>query len=355
MNPADLLLIVMLGALTLYALLAGADFGAGVWEISTVLTRNERERQLAYKAIGPVWEANHVWLIFVLVILLNGFPVAFAILAQELWMPLLLALTGIVFRGASYIFRSYGDNPPHARRFWEALFALASTASPLFLGAAAGAIASGRLASLSLAEADERLFGWFSPLAAYTGVYSVGMCAYLAAVYLTREAEFAGDQDLRATWRWRALVTGLWLGLLSAGGLVLAIWESPMLARGFRDRAWPLVVISLLSGTVSLAAIARQRTGWAVMAAAGAVTSVLWGWGIAQYPFLVPPDVSAHLTQAPDNVLWLMLAVIALGTVLLLPALVYLMVLFKTQQRSEHPPVDFTGGTAAPRDAAEPS
>ena len=152
MGPDDLLLIVMLSALTVYALLGGADFGAGVWEFITVLRASDKERQHIYKAIGPVWEANHVWLIFVLVILMNGFPLAFAALSRALWLPLLMALCGIVFRGASFAFRSYGQESYRERKLWEAVFAIASTATPLFLGASAGAVASGKLARGRLSE-----------------------------------------------------------------------------------------------------------------------------------------------------------------------------------------------------------
>lgn len=331
MSPDDLLLIVMLCALTLYAVLAGADFGAGIWEIATVFRRNDRARQHVYKAIGPVWEANHVWVIFVLVILLNGFPAAFAALGRTLWAPLLLALCGIVFRGASYIFRSYGQGPERDKTLWETLFAVASTASPLFLGFAAGAIASGRLTGAQ-AE-DPALLGWTGLLPLYTAVYSVGLCAFLAAVYLTREADLIHDEDLGEVWRWRAIVTGLWLGLLSLGGLILVAVEVPGLTHGFRTRAWPLVVLSVASGTGSLLALARRKSGRAVVLAASAVAAVLWGWGVAQYPAIIPPAITGSSARAPDNVLWLMVAVIGLGAMVLLPALAYLMILFKSEQR----------------------
>ena len=197
MGPDDLLLIVLLTALTLYAILGGADFGAGVWEFTTALQSSEKERQHIYKAIGPVWEANHVWLIFVLVILMNGFPVAFAALSRALWLPLLLALCGIVFRGAGYAFRSYTRGPQRERTMWEAVFAIASTATPLFLGASAGAIASGKLAITVSGEYEANyLTGWMSSLTVFTGFYSTGMCAYLSAVYLTREAHQANDDEL---------------------------------------------------------------------------------------------------------------------------------------------------------------
>ena len=334
MGPDDLLLIVMLSALTLYAVLGGADFGAGVWEFTTALQATDRERQHIYKAIGPVWEANHVWLIFVLVILMNGFPAAFAALGAALWLPLLLALCGIIFRGAAFIFRSYGHGPRSERRLWEATFAIASTGTPLFLGAAAGAVASGKLnIPTETTSASGFVVGWISPMTVFTGFYTVGMCAYLSAVFLTREARVIGDEHLTTIWRQRARSTGLWMGLLSFGGLVMVAIEAPLLTEGFRSRGWPLVIVSLVFGIGSLIEVWRLNCTRAVVASVGAVTSVIWGWGISQYPAIIPPLITASQAKAPDNVLWMMLAVIAAGTVFLLPALGYLFVLFKSQKQ----------------------
>lgn len=335
MGPEDVLLIVMLTALTLYAILGGADFGAGVWEFTTALQSTDHERQHIYKAIGPVWEANHVWLIFILVILMNGFPVAFAALSRALWLPLLLALCGIIFRGSAYIFRSYGQGPIRERMLWEATFAIASTATPLFLGAAAGAIASGKLnVPTENTSATDFVAGWISPLTVFTGFYSVAMCAYLSAVFLTREAQQAGDEKLTTIWRQRALSTGLWTGLLSLGGLAMVAVESPALTAGFVSRGWPLIIVSLVCGIGSLVEIWRLNCTRANLAAAGAVAAVIWGWGISQYPAIIPPGISAFSAKAPDNVLWAMLAVILTGGVFLLPALGYLFVLFKRQQNA---------------------
>jgi len=329
------LLIVMLCALTLYAILGGADFGAGVWEFTTALQATDRERQHIYKAIGAVWEANHVWLIFVLVILMNGFPAAFALLGRDLWLPLLLTVCGVVFRGAAYVFRSYGRGQERERILWEAIFAVASTATPLFLGAAAGAVASGHLRVTTNATADARLFGWISGLSVFTGFYSVGMCAYLSAVFLTREAYQVKDQELTATWRQRALSTGLWMGVFSFGGLVMVAIEAPSLASGFLARGWPLVVVSLVCGIGSLIEVWRLNCTRAVIAASGAVASVIWGWGISQYPMLIPPSLTARAAKSPDNVLWMMLVVISTGAVFLLPALGYLFVIFKKQRSQQ--------------------
>ncbi|QDS97435.1 cytochrome d ubiquinol oxidase subunit II [Adhaeretor mobilis] len=334
MGPDDLLLLVMLVALTLYALLGGADFGAGVWEFTTALQSTDKQRQHIYKAIGPVWEANHVWLIFVLVILMNGFPVAFAALSRALWLPLLLALCGIVFRGAGYAFRSYSRGTGRELAMWESVFAIASTATPLFLGASVGAVASGQLAIAADGQYEaSHLTGWMSSFAVFTGFYAVGMCAYLAAVYLAREAAVAKEDDLTQLWRQRSLSTGLWMGLLSIGGLAMVSIEAPTLAAGFAHRGWPLVVVSLACGIGSLIEVWRNNFLRAVIASSGAVAAVLWGWAVSQYPLIVPPTITSGVSKAPDNILWTMLVVITVGAVFLLPSLSYLFVLFKSNRQ----------------------
>jgi cytochrome d ubiquinol oxidase subunit II len=333
MAPVDLLLIVMLIGLTLYAVLGGADFGVGVWECITALQSSEMERRHMYKAIGPVWEANHVWLIFVLLILLNGFPIAFAALSRALWLPLLLALCGIVFRGAGYVFWTYGRDSGAAHTAWEGIFAVASTTTPLFLGASAGSIASGKLAITESGQyLGDYMMGWISPLAVFSSFYLVAMCAYLSAVYLAREARQIGDDDLLEIWRQRSLSTGLLLGLLSFAGLFIVWLDAPPLAAGFVRRGWPFVIASVACGIGSLIEVWRSNNTRAAIASAGAVTTVIWGWGVSQYPLIIPPSISSADTKAPDNVLWMMLVVIALGVMLLLPALGYLLVLFKSSR-----------------------
>lgn len=332
MNPADLLLIVLLMALILYGILGGADFGAGVWELFSISRRTEKQRQHIYKAIGPVWEANHVWLIFIIVILMNGFPIAFSALSRALWLPLLIALTGIVFRGASYVFAYYGRGSAGIQSLWEMMFAIASTLTPLFLGFCAGSIAAGNLSISETGEFDGSfLSGWISPLSIFTGVYTVAMCSYLTAVFLTREAHQTDEFDLAAIWKRRSLTVGLLMGVLSIIGLVFVAIDAPDLQAGFIRRGWPLVVISILCGTSSLILLTKQRYSLAVVASSGAAAAVIAGWGVSQYPVIVPPNLRADVAQAPDNILWVMVGVIAVGSILMLPALGYLFVLFKHQ------------------------
>lgn len=333
MGPDLIVLLTILVALILYAVLAGADFGAGIWELDGTLHASKKERELIFRAITPVWEANHVWLIFVLVGLLNGFPAAFAALCRALWLPLLLALVGIIFRGAAFAFRSYSSRGEDQHAVWEWVFALSSAAAPFFLGASVGSIASGRLAVSPRGEfAGSFLTGWLSPLAIYAAFFSVGMCAYLAAVYLTRETQMAGDAHLAARWRQRALSTGTVMGVLAVAGLVVIAVEAPRLWDGFRERAWPFIVFSVGAGASSLAALWWRHRFLAVLGAAGAVGTVLIGWGVAQFPLIVPPTITVADARSPDPVLWAMVAGIAGGAILVVPSLVYLLVLFKSQR-----------------------
>lgn len=335
---SELLLGVIAFALTLYGLTGGADFGGGVWEFNTAMTASDKERALIYRAIGPVWEANHVWIIFALVGLFTGFPVAFAGICRALWIPLLLALLGIVFRGVGFVFRSYATGDARAQQVWGTVFALASTAAPFFLGAAAGALASGQLPL----DAEGRFTGnpttgWLNPTSIYAGFFAVGVCAYLASVYLVREAAWIEDPELCALWRARALATGAWMGVLAAAGLAICATDSPVLWAGLRARATLVIGASLVYGFTSLHALWTRRHDRAVIGAIGAVTTVIWGCALAMYPCVVPPNLTIQATAAPANVMRAVLYSIGGGMLVLIPSLILLFALFKGKKPQETP------------------
>lgn len=334
MEPEYLVLGIMFLALGFYAVLGGADFGAGVWEFTTCLDDDEEDRELIADAIGPVWEANHVWLIFVLIILFNGFPTAFAAVSRALWVPLLLALAGIVFRGAGFVVRAYAEGAEWLRNLAGAAFAFGSTLTPFFLGAAIGAVSSGKLPIDSDGGYHgNQLQDWITPLSLYAGILGVGLCSYLAAVYLTREASLRENPALRKLWRGRALASGIWIGILAWLGLVMCRLEAPELWQGLVLRGWPLILASVLSGVGSLAALRRERYRTANFLAAAAVATVLLGWGVGNFPMLVPPEISIETSKAPDVVLWAMAGCISVGSLLLFPALWWLVRIFKSERR----------------------
>jgi cytochrome d ubiquinol oxidase subunit II len=333
-------LIILLVALTLYTVLGGADFGAGVWEVNTAFKANERERNLLYHAIGPVWETNHVWLIFVMVILFGAFPPAFASLNQALFVPLLLALVGIVFRGAAYAFRSQlkGDpNRSQQTRRWVAVFGFASVLAPLFLGASVGAIASGQLAfDVEGNYQGNYLTGWINSLSVFIGFFTVGLCAYCTATYMIREAHqnenspSTGTTNLVELWRRRALLTGIGMGVLAMFGLALVATSYPELWQGLLQRGWPLILISIVAGSYSLWAIHGRIINGAVVGVSLTCASVVLGWGCAQYPDILPGVWSAEQAASPTSVLRIILISILVGAVFLIPALFLLFRIFKS-------------------------
>ena len=334
MAPENLLLLIIVVALVAYALLGGADFGAGVWEFNTALKSEPDEKQLIYHAIGPVWEANHVWLIFVLVGLFSGFPLAFAAMCQALFFPLLFALCGIVFRGAAYAFRSY--TPALKDVFWwELAFAIASVAAPFFLGVAVGALAKGHLEVTPSGDfLGSYWTAWVSPFSLLCGFLAVGICAYLAAIYLARESHQLQKDRLTQRWRQRAIRMGLITGALSLATLTVGLTSSEHLRHGFSERAWPMIGLSVFAGLVSLVALQRRRYNWATLGGAGTVSTVLLGWGVAQFPDLIPGAISIADAKAPTNVLWSYLIAIACGLVMLVPSLGLLFYLFKSKPSS---------------------
>ena len=332
MEPEVIVLGIMFIALTLYVVLGGADFGAGVWEFTTVLQSDEKDKKLIANAIGPVWEANHVWLIFVLIIILNGFPLAFAAVSRALWLPLLLALAGVVFRGAGFVFRAYAVGADWLRETAGAVFALASTFTPFFMGMAIGAISTGEL---PIAEdgsfTGNHLTDWITPLSIYSGILAVGMCAYLAAVYMTREAHLSGDPILLERWRGRALSTGIWIGILAWLGLLMCRLEALHLWTGLIQRGWPLIATSIVAGVGSLFALRSEKYQLGNLLAATAVATVLIGWALGLYPVLVPPSITIRNSKAPDVVLWAMATCILIGGAIMFPALWWLFRIFKSE------------------------
>jgi cytochrome d ubiquinol oxidase subunit II len=334
MQPELIILLIALLALATYGVFGGADFGAGVWEFNTALRASPSEKEAIYRAIGPVWEANHVWLIFVLMILWSGFPVAFAGVCRIVFVPLMLTLTGIVFRGAAYAFRSSLKDDDGHRRTWEAVFAFASTAAPFFMGTAIGVLAGNN----PQVDRDGQFHGnimtdWIRPESLFFGFFAVGICVFLAAVFLYRETALTSDSDLSPVWRRRALTMSILVGLMAMAGLLVVRIQMPELWQGLSDRGWPLVLVSIGSGILTILFVWWRRPSLAALTAAITVASVLAAWGVAHYPYLIAPNMTFDAAAAPDNVLWLLLGCIAVGLVLVLPPLWWLLRIFKSASK----------------------
>ncbi len=256
--------------LTLYVVFGGADFGGGVWDLFASGPTRGDQRALIEAAVGPVWEANHVWLIFVIVVVLSAFPPAIAIVGVALYLPLSLAMLGIVFRGAAFAFFTHTE-PGVGRRAWGHVFGIASLITPFFLGAAGASIAAGTIRVQGEDVRSGALSSWISPLSMVSGLLLVCMCAYLAAVFLTMEAVDRDRSDLEMVFRLRALGASFVSGVLALVGLIALRAGSPTVWSGMLSRGWSMVVLSGIAGEMWLVALLCRRYKAAGGAAARAV------------------------------------------------------------------------------------
>ena len=325
MGLAELPLLVALAGLVLYAALGGADFGAGFWQLVAGRgARGARIREHAHASMAPVWEANHVWLIFVLVVVWTCYPEAFASIASTLALPLLVAAIGIIFRGAAYALRA-GTASPRELRAIDAAFAISSVLTPFALGTVVGAIAAGRVPVGN--AAGDLVTSWLNPTAIAVGVLAVAFSAYIAAVYLAADAVRGGDAALERAFRTRALAAGLAAGALAAAGLVVLRDD----ARGLFDEltaggALAAALLSAAAGAGTLALVWRRRYEPARATAALAVAAVIVAWAIAQAPTFLP-GLTVAQAAADDATLVAVLVAVAGGAVVLVPSLALLFAL----------------------------
>lgn len=337
---AEVVAAVMMVALTAYALMAGADFGGGVWDLLARGPRRDAQRALIASAIAPIWEANHVWLIIVVVMLFTGFPEAFATLGTVLHIPLTLMLAGIVLRGSAFVFRSYG-RAHAAQRRWGRVFAIASVVTPILLGIVIGAIASGDVgraaqqipvAGTTAAASFTTLYvsPWLAPFPVAVGAMALALFAYLAAVYLIIATD---DELLRDDFRTRALAGAGMVFVTAFVALLVAHREAPAMGRGLTESTLAQVfqVVTGIAAITAIWALWSRHYQVARIAAAAQVSLVLWGWAFVQFPLLIPPHGSIAALAAPVVTLRLLLVALACGSVILVPSLVYL---FRTFARA---------------------
>jgi cytochrome d ubiquinol oxidase subunit II len=330
-SAADLVLATMWIGLTAYALLGGADFGGGWWDLlAGGAERGAAQRTLIEHSIGPVWEANHVWLIFVLVTLWTGFPTAFAAIMSTLYVPLTLAAFGVILRGSAFAFRK-SVSEVTLKRLFGATFATSSVLTPFFLGTVAGAVASGRVPPGN--ARGDAVTSWLNPTSVLGGTLAVGVCAYLAAVYLCADARRDGHDDLAETFRIRAIGTALVLGLLTTAGITVLAADAPRLFDGLTGRALPLMVAAALSGAASLVLLVRRDYTVARVTSALAVTAVIWGWGVGQYPYLLEPGLTVDAAAASSAALRPLLVTMVVAALLVGPSLVLLISMFQRTDR----------------------
>jgi cytochrome bd ubiquinol oxidase subunit II len=320
---AEACLALVIAGLTAYAVLGGADFGGGFWDLTAGgAERGGAVRGMVQRSMAPVWEANHVWLIFVLVILWTAFPVAFGSVTSTLFVPLLLAGAGIIFRGAAFALRGEAATINEAR-ILGALFALSSVLVPFFLGAALGGIASGRV-PVGNASGDP-ISSWLNPTGITVGALAVLTGAYLAAVYMAADSERAGLPGLIDAFRARGLASGFAAGALAMAAIVVFREDAPELYDGLTSGGGLVCVVgSAIAGIATLALVWTRRFALARWSAAAAVAAVTVGWAFAQSPDLLPGELTLDQAAASDATLAAVLVSTAIGAAVIVPSLVLL-------------------------------
>jgi cytochrome d ubiquinol oxidase subunit II len=314
-------------ALVAYAVTGGADLGVGLWHFFASGPRKTAQRKALREAIAPIWEANHVWLIFVIVLLFSAFPHAFSALCIALHVPIALGLIGIVFRGSAYTFRAYGIRQPGQRDDWDRVFAWASAITPVCFGLVVGGVSSGEIRIQDGEVTTGYFAGWTTPFALSVGVFSLSLFGMLSAVYLAYETRGELAEDFRR----RAFVMEVVSGVLAAITFVLASFDAPLLYRNLSASSWagPLQGVTAGFACLTLVLLHDRRLGWARFSAAAQVAMVVVGWGFAMRGHFLLPDMNLARASAHPELLPALALVVALGSVILLPSLAYLYWVFK--------------------------
>ena len=332
MNALELVGLAMLGSLTLYVLLGGVDFGGGVWDLLASGPRKRQQRALIEGVISPVWEVNHIWLILLIVLLFTCFPHGFAVISTALHVPLTLMLVGIVLRGAAFAFRQYDDRRDEVQRRWGRVFAMASVVTPIFLGVCLGAITGGEIR----VRGDVVVSGFFRPWLALfpfaCGLLTLALFAFLAATYLTNETD---DVALREDFRRRAIASGVVVGVAAGLAGLTAGAKARAFSGDLFGSPWSaaLQLATAAAAVGALVALGTRRFQLARVAAIAQAVLIVSGWALAQYPYLVTPDVTLADAAAPEGTLAAVLVTLGVGTLLLVPALVWLMKVFRLRKR----------------------
>jgi cytochrome d ubiquinol oxidase subunit II len=328
LSLAEVLALVMLVALIAYALSAGADFGAGVWDMLASGPRTDRQRDVIARAIGPIWEANHVWLIIVVVVMFTAFPSAFAVIMTALHVPIAIMLVGIVLRGSSFVFRTYDSSDTIVRHRWGRIFAVSSVFTPVLLGIVIGAISTGAIALENGVLVSGYFRSWLGIFPLSVGLLALAQFSFLAATYLTVDAD---SVDLREDFRYRALAAAVVVALLALTTGFLARAEAPLVARGLFGHwwSWPLQLVTGISAVGAIVALWRRWYRLARVLAATQVTCILGGWGLMMNPYLIAGELTVADAAAPAVTLRLLLIILAAGGLILFPALWYLLRTFK--------------------------
>ena len=319
---------IMLIGLMIYTLLGGADFGGGVWSLFARGPRSRQQQNTIANALAPVWEANHVWLILVIVLLFTAFPPAFAAIMTQLHIPMTLVLIGIVLRGSAFVFQRYGNPADAATRRWGLVFGIASLLTPFFLGICLGTLPTGEIQLVNGIPIGGFFAGWLTPFALSCGLFAQALFSFLAAVYLTLEAR--EDAELQDDFRLRGLLSGLLLAPIALTVFLLAKQGAPHIFEDLTSWWGPLLLlITSICALAALWGLWTRRYALARLAAAGQVALIILGWGLAQFPYLVVPDYTISNAATAATTLNLVAISLGLGTLILFPSLWVLFKVFK--------------------------
>lgn len=320
---------VIVVAMAAYVLLGGADFGAGVWDLLARGTRKHEQRSLIERAIGPIWEANHVWLIVVIVVMFVCFPRAFAMLSTALHVPLTLMLLGIVARGSAFVIRAYDLESDLARRRWGRMFSIASVITPVLLGVCLGTAIAGDLRWDDGGVYVGGFFGpWLRPFPWIVGLFALSTFAFLSAVYLTVEAD---DDAVKRDFRRRAIASGVALGVTAWAARLYAPIGAPEFAAKLNGMwwSWPLVIVASLVALGALWALWTKRDALARTLAVAQTLLVVFGFGASVFPWMVMHEITIEQAAAPKAMHALVLGALGIGSLILIPSLIYLLRVFK--------------------------
>jgi len=330
---SEILWAVMGLGLVVYAVTGGADLGAGAWSLFASGPRKQEQREAVQHAIAPIWEANHVWLIFVIVVMFSAFSRAFAVISTALHVPIALALVGIVLRGAAYSFRAYGIQGDRARIGWERVFAWASLVTPLFLGSVVAGVSSGSIRVEKNHVTTGYFAGWTSLFAVAVGAFTLSLFVLLSAVYLAGDTEGEVSNDFRRRALWMEGIAAL----LAAVTFGLAAKDAPPLFANLARSSWtwPVQGATAAAAALTIALLWTRRSRLARYTVAAQAGLVVLGWGLAMHGHFVLPDVDLAMASPHPEVMPSIALALAIGSVILIPALVFLYRVFKS---SAHEP-----------------
>jgi cytochrome d ubiquinol oxidase subunit II len=322
---------IMLASLVFYVLLAGADFGAGFWDLLSTGRSKVAQRDLIANAIQPIWEANHVWLILIFVLLFSGFPSAFGFIMVALYIPILLMLLGIVLRGSAFVFQAYSATNPGMQRTYARVFSVSSSFTPFFAGLIVGSLSDDHVSAAG-ATLDPRNFNWLTPFSITAGLLTLALYAFLAATYLTVEAE---SEELRLIFRSRAIAAGMATTVLAIAVFFLA----SSYPHGFREGllhnhlALGCEVGAAIAMLVGLVALSYKRYRLARIMVSAFACAIVVGWAAAQYPYLVRPDRTIFNSIGSENTAHDIVVASVVGAFVLFPSLALLLYVFKDHKR----------------------